>query len=173
MKQTEHYQLNQWELPDRIRMEDFNTDNAKLDAALGALNAGLAGRLGQIELLDSFTRDTNFGYQGFYAVPRGYGWADFAVTAATIIPNDLESSAQDQITVTIKDGETLGIVTGGPILVVFFPLHDPTRKTQGLIFCRDGSRMFHVDREFGSFIGGVFHNCMHFNGFLVTSIGVH
>lgn len=37
MKQTEHYQLNQWEAGDRILMGDFNADNAKLDAALGAL----------------------------------------------------------------------------------------------------------------------------------------
>ena len=34
MKQTEHYGLNQWELADRIQMEDFNGDNEKVDAAL-------------------------------------------------------------------------------------------------------------------------------------------
>lgn len=34
MNQTENYQLNQWEMTDRIRMEDFNADNAKIDAAL-------------------------------------------------------------------------------------------------------------------------------------------
>ena len=38
MKQTGAYQLNQWELTDRIRMEDFNSDNAKVDAALSALS---------------------------------------------------------------------------------------------------------------------------------------
>ncbi len=39
MTKTEHFQLNQWELSDRIMMEDFNADNAKIDAALGALSA--------------------------------------------------------------------------------------------------------------------------------------
>ena len=34
MKQTSNYQLNQWEKTDRILMEDFNGDNAKVDAAL-------------------------------------------------------------------------------------------------------------------------------------------
>ena len=34
MKKTEHYQLNQWEASDRIRMEDFNADNQRLEAAL-------------------------------------------------------------------------------------------------------------------------------------------
>ena len=41
MKQTENYGLNQWELADRIQMEDFNGDNAKIEAAL----AGLAGQV--------------------------------------------------------------------------------------------------------------------------------
>ena len=37
MKYTEHYQLNQWDAADRVLREDFNADNAKLDAALGGL----------------------------------------------------------------------------------------------------------------------------------------
>ena len=44
MNQTGNYQLNQWELADRIQMEDFNSDNAKIDAAL----AGLAAQTAQI-----------------------------------------------------------------------------------------------------------------------------
>ncbi|WP_298029973.1 hypothetical protein [uncultured Dysosmobacter sp.] len=36
MKETENFQLNQWERNDRIQMEDFNRDNAALDAALAA-----------------------------------------------------------------------------------------------------------------------------------------
>ena len=46
MKQTQNYQLSQWEKTDRIEMEDFNADNSKVDAALAAqaaaLTAGLA-----------------------------------------------------------------------------------------------------------------------------------
>lgn len=34
MNQTEHYKLSQWEPSDRVQMEDFNGDNAKLEAAL-------------------------------------------------------------------------------------------------------------------------------------------
>ena len=34
MKQTANYQLNQWDKSDRIQMEDFNADNAKIDTAL-------------------------------------------------------------------------------------------------------------------------------------------
>ncbi len=34
MTKTEHFQLNQWELTDRIMMEDFNADNKKIDDLL-------------------------------------------------------------------------------------------------------------------------------------------
>ncbi len=37
MTKTTNYQLNQWAKTDRLMMEDFNADNAKIDAALGAL----------------------------------------------------------------------------------------------------------------------------------------
>ena len=38
MNQTNNYQLNQWEKSDRIQMEDFNADNAKVDSALTELS---------------------------------------------------------------------------------------------------------------------------------------
>ena len=38
MRQTADFQLNQWDLTDRIQMEDFNSDNAKVDAALSAIS---------------------------------------------------------------------------------------------------------------------------------------
>ena len=34
--QTQNYGLSQWELTDDVRMEDFNADNAKIDAALAS-----------------------------------------------------------------------------------------------------------------------------------------
>ena len=42
MAETGNYQLNQWESADRIRMEDFNGDNAKIDAALKGQAEALA-----------------------------------------------------------------------------------------------------------------------------------
>lgn len=43
MQQTERYQLNQWEQTDRILMEDFNNDNAKIEAALIQLRSEMLG----------------------------------------------------------------------------------------------------------------------------------
>ena len=37
MNQTINFGLNQWSSTDRIRMEDFNADNAKIDAALAGI----------------------------------------------------------------------------------------------------------------------------------------
>ena len=39
MTKTTNYQLNQWEKTDRILMDDFNADNQKLEAALGAIGS--------------------------------------------------------------------------------------------------------------------------------------
>ena len=41
---TENYQLSQWVKSDQVKMEDFNADNAKIDAALASHAAALAGK---------------------------------------------------------------------------------------------------------------------------------
>ena len=38
MKKTAQFGLNQWEMSDRIQMDDFNADNAAIEAALGTRN---------------------------------------------------------------------------------------------------------------------------------------
>lgn len=50
MNQTENYQLNQWEMTDRIRMEDFNADNARIDAALSDQAASLTALAAAVPL---------------------------------------------------------------------------------------------------------------------------
>lgn len=49
MRKTEQYQLNQWDRSDRILMEDFNGDNARIDAALAALAALSASEIGRLD----------------------------------------------------------------------------------------------------------------------------
>ena len=39
---TEHFSLNQWLPDDQVKHTDFNADNAKIDAALGAMAPQLA-----------------------------------------------------------------------------------------------------------------------------------
>ena len=59
MRQTTNYQLSQWDASDRILREDFNADNAKLDAAVANLSdnltetaAQLRGENVRVKLLD-------------------------------------------------------------------------------------------------------------------------
>ncbi len=61
MNQTTNYKLNQWDAADPIRREDFNSDNAKLDAALGAQASAVAG-LGNCEIrVFSYTGTGTYG----------------------------------------------------------------------------------------------------------------
>ena len=39
--QTTNYQLNQWQSTDQVQRTDFNADNAKIDAALSALDSAM------------------------------------------------------------------------------------------------------------------------------------
>ena len=53
MAETGNYQLNQWESADRIQMEDFNADNAKVDAALKGQAEALAAETAAREAADT------------------------------------------------------------------------------------------------------------------------
>lgn len=69
MNNTEHYQLNQWEGSDRILRTDFNADNAKIDAAIGACAAKLAGCGNcRIETF-SYTGDGTYGEENPTIIP--------------------------------------------------------------------------------------------------------
>ena len=49
--QTSNYGLSQWSKSDRIQMEDFNADNAKIDAALAAQASTLSAHAAQLAKL--------------------------------------------------------------------------------------------------------------------------
>ena len=53
MNKTPNYQLNQWAKSDRVLMDDFNADNAKLDAALkanaSAISAETSARISAVQ----------------------------------------------------------------------------------------------------------------------------
>lgn len=51
MEQTTNYGLSQWAQTDRIQMEDFNSDNAKIDAALKASADAVASHTAAIAKL--------------------------------------------------------------------------------------------------------------------------
>ena len=80
MKQTEYCELNQWELSDRVRMEDFNADNAKIAAELARLRANVAdlayyiGQFGLIHFLNNQRYTSLHAVSSFlFQNPSDYG----------------------------------------------------------------------------------------------------
>lgn len=69
MEQTEKYQLSQWEQSDRIQMEDFNSDNAKVEEALAAL-AGAVDRLNSRFYTGAFSGNGDYTSNRTYTFPR-------------------------------------------------------------------------------------------------------
>ncbi len=61
--QTENYQLSQWEKTDKVQMEDFNADNAKIDTALKAQADTLASVQSQLTRKGNCTVEV-FTYAG-------------------------------------------------------------------------------------------------------------
>ena len=56
MQKTANYQLNQWVKSDRIQMEDFNSDNAKIDAALKSNAEAVAAETAAREAASSLVK---------------------------------------------------------------------------------------------------------------------
>ena len=50
MEKTRNYQLNQWAAEDKVQRVDFNADNAKIDAAIKAVDAKADTRAAQTAL---------------------------------------------------------------------------------------------------------------------------
>ena len=61
MNRTQNYNLCQWEAADKIQRTDFNADNAKIDAALGALAARLSTRGNCRVVTGQYTGTGTFG----------------------------------------------------------------------------------------------------------------
>ena len=74
MNQTTNYQLSQWESTDRILMSDFNSDNAKLDAALKSHDAALKENADDIAAVK-----TQLDANG--AAHAGFGNCDIYITS--------------------------------------------------------------------------------------------
>ena len=147
MKQTDQYGLNQWELSDRIRMEDFNADNAKIDTAL-------AGMLGRASL--------------YWMTPPGQ---DGECRTKSIDPSGLvkDWSNYEYVVMMVdfpespyRTGKPLEIGIGNPadvvftipedsFLVIFRPRRDASSKIQGTVLSAGGVKFFTSQHTFDQF----------------------
>lgn len=160
MQQTEQYQLNQWELSDRVRMEDFNADNTKLEAALAGLQTGLsglgtnlsglsgsisgintalAGKCGRLQQFKSQQAITNSEGKKYVASSLGVtNWNTwdcalwfFDLHETTFQGGEKITFALNQSSGTIDDYQVT--LDGGSVVLALFPMSDKMSTVKGFV----------------------------------------
>ena len=147
MNQTANYQLSQWEATDRILMSDFNSDNAKIDAALKDHDTALAGKAGAADVaaLESSVAalQSKAGLQHIatLTIPGGgteatVGLADVdwgswkAVHLVAYLPGERGQSVG--VYLNGEEDSYLGGTSGsGTILVSLWPMYHPELPVTG------------------------------------------
>jgi len=133
MEQTEHIKLSQWAPEDRIRREDFNSDNAKVETALAALSGGLAGKVGKPVILRDKKSDGGpaLAYSANFLIDN---WSDWEYVAVLVdFPSGPIATAKN-VRYIIGVDYLIGTHPYGPALMLFCPHHDGSRPAHGLIF---------------------------------------
>lgn len=142
MKETNNYKLNQWELTDRVRMEDFNADNLKIENALLGKLSGMqvvdywesTGKIGgtigsNFPQVDWNEIDSMLCLFHFPAPPEGtrLGTFDFCLNGIGSPKCEVATLAQE------------------PFLVLLLPLFDSSRKVEGVVFA---DRLYYFKADF-------------------------
>ena len=145
MNKTANFQLNQWEKTDRIMMEDFNRDNAALDAALKSSADAITAETAAREAADT-TLGKKAGLQLIQTVPFPEGgssadkpltiqWSDWAIVLAVYQePSDGRSYT---LSFTTANAKVHPIIYDGPDVqtcALYFPLYDQSRPVRGLLW---------------------------------------
>lgn len=65
MTKTEHYNLSQWDASDPIRREDFNADNAAIDAAIKAVQTAAEDGQSTLETLIAAKGNCKIAYGSY------------------------------------------------------------------------------------------------------------
>ena len=139
MNKTPNYNLSQWAKSDRVLMDDFNADNAKIDAALKAHTDALAAVprfvCGSYDGDNAATKEINLGFR-----PK-------AVYLAT---------ADGRTTYVYRDT----FILGG----FFFEGHPLTFPGNGLVMAEITSTGFRV-KDTGNATSDVFHVMLNAAGY--------
>ena len=145
MKQTSHYQLNQYEASDCILHGDFNSDNQKIDTALKGNADAVAAETAAREAADT-ALGKKAGLQLIQTVPFPEGgssadkpltiqWSDWAIVLAVYQePSDGRSYT---LSFTTANAKVHPIIYNGPDVqtcALYFPLYDQSRPVRGLLW---------------------------------------
>lgn len=144
-QQTPNYKLSRWAGTDRIMMEDFNRDNAAIDAALKGNAEAVAAETAAREAADT-ALGKKAGLQLIQTVPFPEGgssadkpltiqWSDWAIVLAVYQePSDGRSYT---LSFTTANAKVHPIIYNGPDVqtcALYFPLYDQSRPVRGLLW---------------------------------------
>ncbi|MCI8690002.1 MAG: hypothetical protein HFF87_06770 [Oscillibacter sp.] len=127
MQQTEQFKLNQWQKDDRIRMEDFNADNLKLENAL-------ISKLGHPEIISA---DAPLGdFCSAYNTTLGFDWDkwEFACFLAEL-PHGLTGSKEPIEVKFTGEDSVLATIPEESYAIVFWCRHNKELPVRGLLLC--------------------------------------
>ena len=142
MNQTNKYKLSQWSPEDRIRREDFNSDNLKLETALSGLDTSLSSisttlgkKLGRSKIVQ-----TNKS-KGDSLKSRGFGppvnnWSEWEFVCVVVHYPGMNTEATP-LQLTIFDAQANSRIVA-PLalpgyLVVFMPRYDGNAPAAGFV----------------------------------------
>lgn len=128
MTKTENYRLNQWEPTDKLSREDFNQDNAKIDAALGVLAGAFTPNNApwEVGILDLSNATIGNVVKTFDFAPSAvFFFASMVFSGAAVnggyarICDLLDTSVYRQLSL---EGNTLsqGFICGGPVSTLYY-----------------------------------------------------
>lgn len=157
MKQTENYQLNQWDGADRILRTDFNADNAKVDSALQDLRKdvdAVESRAGA-QLLK---RESISGANPMVSL-SDINWTQWKAIHISVYP---VSASGSDISLRINGGyDIIGSSSGntensGARLrhmahVILYPLFDLRRPISAMDFASGNGTLYHYTDPFSDF----------------------
>ena len=142
MTKTTNYQLCQWESTDRILMEDFNGDNAKIDAALKA-NADAAAGKADAEDLAALEAKVGLRHIKTVSVPSGGIYEQVAIsgvdwsqwrTVYLLLTLPMQVGERMDLRVNGSSSNSIAEVTGDTrCLLLLYPMYDEEMPLSGLI----------------------------------------
>ena len=149
MKKTEQYDLNQWELSDRIRMEDFNADNAKIAAAL-------AGKMGTWELVKTRDIKGSLNHSGPFLEIQNWEPYNFVAIFFDIQVLSLNSSSTFVWTLCKAGGlmdDYKYTTSPGSVIFLFFPMQSSDNLVKGIFIGPGTANVITVNLPFRDFSG--------------------
>ena len=132
MNHTTNYNLNQWEADDRVTREDFNADNAAIDAALKTIadSAGGGAKVAAGSYIgNGGTQSINAGFSPAAVLIVGYNGTSFVSVGCLLVGTQIGSDGVTTVAQTTSTGFTVYHRTGSGGSAI-----TPTLNMSGVVY---------------------------------------